>query len=462
MEIKFCGAAGTVTGSAHVIVLNDGFKILLDCGLFQGDDDEMEEKNKSWGFNPSEIDVMILSHAHIDHCGRIPKLVKDGFDGKIYCTHATKDLAGIMLMDSAHIQEQDAEYESRKSGRYVRPLYTEEDTIFCLSSFRGRHYGEWFNIHEGIDVLFQDAGHILGSASVVLSIQEGKKKTLIGFSGDIGRLNRPILKDPVPMIPVDYLICESTYGGQEHEDAPTENNKLLKIIFETCIENQGKLIIPAFSVGRTQELIFKMHMMAAQGKLPDIPVFVDSPLATSATEIFRKHPECFDEETFERIKKDSDPFGLEHLRFTKSVEESKKLNMRQDPCIIISASGMAQAGRIKHHIFNNIDKPQNTILIVGYCAPGTLGNTLMNQPEKVKIFGKEVTVKAKIESLTSMSAHADQSEIVDFLKNQDGSHVKLYLVHGERKKQHLFQLHLENIGYQHIFIPEYRQSMFLS
>lgn len=462
MEIKFCGAAGTVTGSAHLLTLDDGYKILLDCGLFQGDDDEVDEKNKRWGFNPEEVDALILSHAHIDHCGRIPKLVKDGFAGKIYCTNATKDLAGIMLMDSAHIQEQDAEYESKKRGHYIRPLYTEEDVIYCLPSFRGRRYEEWFSIRDGVEVIFKDAGHILGSASVTIAVQKGNKKTLIGFTGDIGRPNRPILKNPVPMEPVDFLICESTYGGQEHEDAPTENHKLLKIIFETCIEKQGKLIIPAFSVGRTQELIYKMHLMSAEGRLPEIPIFIDSPLATNATEIFRKHPECFDEETYERINLNTDPFGLEHLHFTKSVEESKKLNFRKEPCIIISASGMASAGRIKHHLLNNIGNPQNTVLIVGYCAPGTLGNTILQKPDKVKIFGKEIEVRADIESLNSMSAHGDQSEITDFLSNQNPANVKLFLVHGERNKQSVFEKHLKSIGYQHISIPNYGQSYVLS
>lgn len=456
MKIKFCGAAQTVTGSCHLLTLNDGAKILLDCGLYQGSEDDMEHFNKEWMFHPTEIDVLILSHAHIDHCGRIPKLVKDGFKGKIFCTHATRDLAVIMLMDSAHIQEKDAEYESRKTDKKVKPLYTSQDVRNALPLFVGIGYNKFFKVHPGVEVKFNDAGHILGSATVSLKIRMDEyHEKIFGFTGDIGRPNRPILKDPEHMPHCDYLICESTYGGERHPDMETSDNDFLRIILQTCVENKGKLIIPAFSVGRTQELVFKLDRFYSENKLPKIKVFVDSPLAVNATEIFKMHPECLDEEIHEYMRKNEDPFGFNTLTYVSEVEQSKRINDLKEPAIIISASGMAQAGRIKHHIFNNIEDSKNTILIVGYCAVGTLGEQLVKRPTEVKIFGKLLQVRANIEIMSSMSAHADHDEILDFLSNQDQSRLKkIFLVHGELKRQERLQQGLLAAGFKNIEIPD--------
>ncbi|MBP7822012.1 MAG: MBL fold metallo-hydrolase, partial [Saprospiraceae bacterium] len=350
MKIQFCGAAQEVTGSAHLITLDDGYKILLDCGLYQGGDDDMSQFNSEWLFDPSDINVLVLSHAHIDHCGRIPKLVKDGFKGNIYCTYATRDLSGILLMDSAQIQERDAEYINKvykKKGQSNRkkkePLYTLPDVTFAMQQFVSIGYERWFKIHDNVEVLFRDAGHILGSASVTLKIKEKGRQIMFGFTGDIGRPNRPILKDPIRMPRLDYVISESTYGDRVHLATPGEEEKFLKTLQHTCVDKRGKLIIPAFSVGRTQEVVYLMNKLYNEKKLPKIPVFVDSPLAVSATEIFLSHPECFDDELNNYMQKDDNPFGFKELQYIRKVEASKALNQINGPCIIISASGMANA-----------------------------------------------------------------------------------------------------------------------
>ena len=457
MQVKFCGAAGTVTGSAHLITFDDGFKLLLDCGLFQGDDDDSDRLNKHWGFDPRDVDALILTHAHIDHCGRIPKLVKDGFRGHIYCTEATRDLAAIMLYDSANIQEQDAIFLSKKLQKKIDPLYKTEDVMLSLFYFKGVRYDQWHHVHKKLKVKFLEAGHILGSASIVLEYQsEDGSFTHLGFTGDIGRPERPILKDPIPIPPVDYLICESTYGGRLHENTPTEDRHLREVIFDTCVANRGKLIIPAFSVGRTQELLYKLHNFYNEGALPNIPIYVDSPLATNATDIYRQHPECFDEETYKLLLESADPFGFEQVQFVRDIEASKALNYTEQACIIIAASGMASAGRVKHHLYHGIEKPENTVLMVGYCAPGTLGAFLVDKPEKVRIFNKELDVRARIETLNSMSAHGDENEMVDFLSLQDKEKLrKLFLVHGEKEGQDAFRERLEKEGYKTVLIPHY-------
>jgi metallo-beta-lactamase family protein len=454
MELKICGAAQTVTGSCHLLTLENGFKILLDCGLYQGHEDLLEDFNHQWYFNPAEIDVLILSHAHIDHCGRIPKLVKDGFKGSIYCTSATRDLTAIMLLDSAHIQESDAEYESRKFKKLIKPLYTQIEAKYCLRHFRCVEYDNWFHVNENVKVLFSDAGHILGSATVTLKIKEQNKETIFGFSGDIGRYNRPVLKDPFPMPELDYLICESTYGGKTHEETPESDEHFLKIILETCIKKRGKLIIPAFSIGRTQELLYRLDKLYSSGKIENVKVFVDSPLAMNATEIFIMHPECFDDEIFQFMQNDSNPFGWNNMEYVKSAEQSKLLNISEEPCIIIAASGMANAGRVKHHLFHQLHKSENTVLIVGYCAQGTLGQKLVDKPETVEIFHQEIRVRANIEVMSSMSAHADQPELLQFISNQDVSKLKkIFLVHGEIKKQEAFKTALLEKKYQSVEIP---------
>jgi metallo-beta-lactamase family protein len=455
MKLKICGAAQTVTGSCHLITLDDGFNILLDCGLYQGQEDEFDNFNQQWLFNPSEIDVLVLSHAHIDHAGRIPKLVKDGFNGKIYCTSATRDLSAIMLLDSAHIQETDAKYEAKKKHKNITPLYTEQDAKKCLNQFICIEYNNWFSLLPNIELMFTDAGHILGSSAVTLKIKEYNREIMFGFSGDIGRYDRPILKDPEKMPVLDYLICESTYGGKKHEETPESDEHFLQIIRDTCINNNGKVIIPAFSVGRTQELLYRLDKLYTQGKLGNIPVYVDSPLAINATEIFVIHPECFDDEMHQFLATDSNPFGWNNMKYVRTTEESKKLNNSEEACIIIASSGMANAGRVKHHIANQIEDAANTILIVGYCANGTLGQQLIQKPATVKIYGDEKTVRANIEVLSSFSAHADEPELLRFLSNQDVNKLKkIFLVHGEPKRQQAFKSTLLANLYSSIEIPE--------
>jgi metallo-beta-lactamase family protein len=461
MKLKFCGAARTVTGSCHLLTLDNGFTILLDCGMYQGREDEFGEFNSNWLFEPDKIDLLVVSHAHIDHIGRIPKLVKDGFDGNIVCTHATRDLAAIMLLDSAAIQEKDAIWANEKNAsrgitEIEEPLYTTDDARFCMPFFSGYNYDRWYLIAPGVEVYFADAGHILGSASVTLKItrQDGTE-TYVGFTGDTGRWNRPIIKDPVQMPLVDFLISESTYGGESHDELPGDLNHLLEIVNETCVRNKGKVIIPAFSVGRTQEIVYMLDKLESSGKLPRIPVYVDSPLAVNATDIFTMHPECFDAEITDYLSHNDNPFGFNSLTYTRTVEESKALNAKNNPCIIISASGMANAGRIRHHIFNNIEDADNTILIVGYCSEGTLGSRLREFPDTVRIFGKELVVRAGIKIIDGLSGHADQAEMLKFLDNQDRSKVKkLFLVHGEYERQQKMQGALKGAGFSNIFIPE--------
>ncbi len=459
MKVKFCGAARQVTGSAHLITLDDGFKILLDCGLYQGNDDEMEDFNSTWKFNPNEINCVILSHSHIDHCGRLPKLIKDGYKGPIYSTHATRSLCAIMLLDSAFIQERDAAYWNKKhknKKKYREPLYDKNHVKTTMDRFISYGYGRTFEIYPDVKATFRDAGHILGSASVHMRIKDKNGDEIkVGFSGDIGRPNRPILRDPQIMDPVDYLICESTYGDKEHGAAPMEVEKLLRIIHETCAVKKGKLIIPAFSVGRTQEIVYIMDQLETAGRLPRIPVYVDSPLAVNATTIFGSHPECYDAELSSYILKDPNPFGFGNLTYIKEVNQSKRLNNSDKPCIIVSASGMANAGRVKHHIFNNIENPRTTILIVGYCAPGTPGAALRDGVDELKLYGVKKKVKAEVATMDSFSAHADRSEMHEFISNQRKQVKKIFLVHGEIERQESFRKYLGERGFHGMVdIPE--------
>ena len=463
MDIKFCGAAREVTGSAHLITLKNGFKILLDCGLYQGSSKHMKDFNNNWLFRPPNIDVVILSHAHIDHSGRLPKLIKDGFEGTIYSTHATRSLCAIMLLDSAKIQERDAEYANKWRKRHgkkgkKKPLYKTEHVKKTMDRFKTTGYNQWFSVHPDVEVVFKDAGHILGSASVTLRIREGKKTTTIGFTGDIGRPERPILRDPQPMPKADYIISESTYGDRVHEEAPGEKEKLLKIIKQTCVKKKGKLIIPAFSVGRTQEIVYMLDTLSSAGRLPRIPVFVDSPLAVNATEVFGIHPECYDDDLNEYLLTDKDAFGFRNLHYIRSVEDSKALNTIKGPAIIISASGMMNAGRVKHHLFNNIENPKATFLIVGYCAEGTPGAELRNGVPEIYLFGEIKKVKANIEIMDSFSAHGDKDEMLDFLSNQRKSNKRLFLVHGDYDVQQSFRTMLQKAGFKDIVIPKLGQS----
>lgn len=463
MKLKFCGAAQTVTGSSHLLTTDDGVNILLDCGLYQGNDPDFDDFNHEWSFNPKDIDVLVLSHSHIDHAGRIPKLVRDGFTGNIIATSATLDLCSIMLLDSGFIQEKDNEWVNKKRLRKglpaVPPLYTVIDAQRAMTQFVGIGYGRWFSIAKNVEVQFNDAGHILGSANVTLRIQQadGSQKH-VGFTGDIGRPDRPILRDPQPMPPCDYLLCESTYGGQEHQGMPSDEADLLRIIKKTCVEKRGKLIIPAFSVGRTQEIVYMMDRLETAGKLPSVPVYVDSPLAVDATDIFAMHPECYDMDILEYMRTDPNPFGFRKLKYIKKAEDSKAINDSKEPCVIISASGMMQAGRVKHHLNNNIENPNNTILVVGFCAANTLGRRISDRAESVKIFGKEKQVRAEVVIMGSFSAHGDQQEMLDFLQCQDKSKLKkIFLVHGEIDRQSLFKDAILKDGFKGVEIPELDQ-----
>lgn len=461
MEIKFAGAAQMVTGSAHLLTLDNGFRILLDCGLAQGKGKHIWDINNTWHFDPKTIDCMVLSHAHIDHSGRIPQLVKEGFSGPIHATHATRSLCSIMLLDSAKIQESDVRWYNNKmrkkrkktSQSFRMPLYTSEDVAPALDLFEGHGYNKWFHIHPEVEVCFRDQGHILGSASVTLKIKEGDKYTYFGFTGDIGRPDRPILRDPVQMPEVDYLICESTYGDKEHETPPQQSETFLSIVNEVCCENKGRLIIPAFSIGRTQEIVFMLDQLETNGLLPKIKVYVDSPLAVNATSIYGTHPECYDDALNEYMLEDPNPFGFNDLTYIRDVAESKALNGRNEPCIIISSSGMMNAGRVKHHLFNNIENPNATFLIVGYCSPDTPGGMLKNGIEEIKLFGKKKKVLASVKTMDSFSAHADRKEMVDFISNQKRLK-KIFLVHGELDTQEKFKTYLNDAGYEKVYIPK--------
>ncbi|MBL7797268.1 MAG: MBL fold metallo-hydrolase [Saprospiraceae bacterium] len=462
MKIKFCGAAREVTGSSHLITLEDNFRILLDCGLYQGGDaDEaghaMEDFNDKWQYSPRDIDCLILSHAHIDHTGRVPKLMADGFRGHIYATHATRDLCSIMLLDSARIQESDAFYKNKhrqQNEPEKKPLYVVEDVRRALEHFTSYNYEQWFQVHPNVRVMFRDAGHILGSASVTLEIKEGGRTIRFGFTGDIGRPHRPILGDPLPMPEVDYLICESTYGDREHESAPNEIDHFVHVVHHTCVEKKGKLIIPAFSVGRTQEIVYMLDQLHHAGKLPRVPVYVDSPLAVNATEVFINHPECFDHQLHQYMLENEDPFGFNGLQYIRSVEASKQLNASHKPCIIISASGMMNAGRVKHHLFNNMESKRNTFLMVGYCSPDTPGGKLREGAKSLYLFGQNKQVLADVEIMDSFSAHGDRQEMLDFLRNQQKSLKKLWLVHGTMDRQEKWRDFLNQNGFAQVEIPE--------
>lgn len=458
MQIQFIGAARTVTGSMHYIQVN-GLKFLLDCGMIQGKRKDSFEANRKFDlFNPDEIDFLILSHAHIDHAGNLPNLIKHGFKGDIYCTHATKDLASILLKDSAHIQEKDVEFVNKRRRKQNKnlfePLYTQQDVDETIKHFYGINYHREFEVSPEIKLTFFDAGHILGSAITLLDIKENGRIMRFGFSGDLGRPNLPIIKDPEKIPDVDFFICESTYGGRFHSDISGTQEKLAGII-KKAIDRKGKIIVPSFSVGRTQELLYTFHEMFEKGLAPRIPVYVDSPLSVNTTEIYRKHTECFDYETQQYLINNDDPFGFQKLTFITEVEESKELNSLDGPMMILSASGMAEAGRILHHLANNIENPNNIILMVGYCAENTLGRKLIEKEPEVTIFGEEKKVKAEVIVMNSLSAHADSNELIEYCDKLDKSRVqKFFIVHGDYDQQQKFSDRLKTTGFKDIYIPE--------
>jgi metallo-beta-lactamase family protein len=436
MKLKFCGAAGTTTGSQHLLEIN-GQRILLDCGLYQGSRKHAYEVNCGFPhFDPASIDLVILSHAHIDHSGNLPNLSVKGFTGNIYATHATRDLCQIMLADCARIQENDIEWlnkHRKKEGLEPATLtYTEQDAERCLRQFVTVGYDRPLVVADGVSVTFIDAGHILGSAQVLLEVDDksdGKSKRFL-FTGDVGRGSNEVLRDPVPVPDVDFLLMESTYGGREHEAPPGLDLHFAEIIRQ-AVHRGGKILIPAFAVERTQQLLFVLHDLFERGEIPDIPVYVDSPLAVSATEIYRLHPDSFNQEVYESLFEKENPFGFENLTLVRTVNGSKALNKIPGVAIIISASGMCEAGRILHHLKNNIADPKTTILFVGYCADNTLGRRIRDHEREVPILGDRYKVRAKIEIIDSFSGHADHSELLDYFQRITGPKQRVWLVHGE-------------------------------
>lgn len=438
MHLSFHGAARGVTGSRHLLDVN-GTRILLDCGLFQGRREESNRRNREFGFDSKSVHAVVLSHAHIDHSGALPSLVKQGFRGPIYATPASVDLGKVMLEDSAHIHERDVEIVSRREGRTIEPIYTTEDARQAGKQFRGVEYWRSFEVADGIRVTLHEAGHMLGSAIVRLELSEkGKKRTLI-FSGDYGRSAIPILRNPEFLEDADALVVESTYGNRRHP--PEENlEKELEGLVRRIVDRKGKLIVPAFSVGRTQHLTYLLNNLVESGRLPSLPVFVDSPLAKEATEIFRKHPECYNAEAQAKIasEPDHDPLMFRRLHYTRTPEESKKLNDYAEPCMIISASGMCESGRILHHLFHHGQSERNCIVFVGYQAEGTLGRRILDGQRHVKIYGKEADIRAEVIRFEGLSAHADRGGLESFVSATRGTLRDAFVVHGEPEQSEAF------------------------
>jgi metallo-beta-lactamase family protein len=459
MKIAFHGAARTVTGSKHLITLSNGRKYLLDCGMFQGMGKDTDAMNRFWGFKPEEVKALILSHAHIDHSGLIPKLVKDGFEGKVYCTPATKELSAVLLEDSAGIQENEVKYENKQRAAqgmpYLHPLYTTDDALSAIDRFVQVDYGQWYKVDEYLEIMYTDAGHIIGSAAVHLKLKENGAVRRISFSGDVGRYRDVILKSPDVFPQAEVILLESTYGNSLHDMQVTTPDQLLHWIEKACLQKKGKLIIPAFSVGRTQELLYALNQLELERRLPDLPYFLDSPLSVDATQIVKRYPAYFNKTIQKVLAVDEDPFGFKGLKMVKSVEESKLLNYHNGPMVIISASGMADAGRVKHHISNNIENTRNTILFTGYCEPHSVGGKLMSGRREIKLFGMVHEVHAEIASIRSMSAHGDYEDLCQFLACQDPKQVKrLFLVHGEYDVQSAFQQRLLKKGFTDVEVPE--------
>lgn len=467
MNITFHGAARTVTGSKHLIKLKNGKQILLDCGMFQGLGRETDTLNQSLGFDATQVTHMLLSHAHIDHTGLIPKFVREGYTGKIYCTNGTKDLTAVLLEDSGKIQVDDVKFINKKRAKQhlppIDPLYNLDDVANAIPRLTEVAYDTWTRIDDDIEVFYADAGHIIGSASVHVRITEDGKTEQISFSGDVGRYRDIILKSPETFPQADYIIIESTYGDSLHSDVFNTPEQLLEYVNKTCVEKKGKLIIPAFSVGRTQELLYFLNELYNEGALPKIPVYVDSPLSYEATQVVKNHPEGFNPRLKKLLETDSDPFDFPGLTFIANVDESKALNDNNNPMVIISASGMADAGRVQHHILNNINGKQNTILLVGYCEPHSLGGQLMRGAKEVRIFGDEYKVIAEIGSIRSMSAHGDYDDLSQFLSCQNSTDVKqLFIVHGEYDVQQHFQSRLLKKGFKDVQIPDLHETFNLS
>ncbi len=460
MKLTFHGAARTVTGSAHLLQVN-GRSILFDCGLHQGKRKEAFARNRELQIPADSLDTVLLSHAHIDHSGNLPTLYRRGFRGTIYATSATCDLCSVMLPDAGHLQEQDVEFVNKKRkalGKYpFEPLYTVEDAKAVIPYFQGISYEQPFRIDEHLEVVYHDAGHILGSAMVEVRVTaEGRLRRII-YSGDIGRPAQPILRDPWPLTSNDILIMETTYGGRRHEGTERIREKLLPLL-EKTVAQRSKIVIPSFSVGRTQHLVYLLHELWQEGRLPSMPVFVDSPLSVNATEVFRRHPECYDEETLALLARREDPFGFARLVYIHDIEESKALNDRPGPMVIISASGMCEGGRVLHHLANTIGDARNTILIIGYQAENTLGRHLVEKQPEVKIYGEKYALKATVETINAFSAHADQQELLDWMLGA-GAHLgTIFLVHGEETQSLAFLKELTARGFKNVILPHLGQT----
>lgn len=469
MDITFHGAAQTVTGSQHLLTVN-GHRILLDCGLYQGSRQEAFLRNRTFLFEPGKLDALILSHAHIDHAGNIPSLVKKGYHGPIYCTPPTHDLCQYMLCDSGRIQETDAEYAVKRAFRRgevveIEPLYTEDDAKAALKHFTPRRYHTPFEVVPGVQATFFNAGHILGSAMVVLDIEErgangGVRQYRLAFSGDIGRKNLPILRDPEFLQDIDYLIMESTYGTKNHRP-PEEAFQEFSTLVQQTIERGGRVIIPSFAVGRSQELVYELHKLIQAGVIPPIPVYVDSPLAVDASSVFRKHPEEFDEETqkFIRAGRIDDVFGFKSLKYTRAVEESKAINDQKGPMVVISASGMCEAGRILHHLRNNIENKNNTILIVSWQAPDTLGRRIAERVPQVKIFGDLYHLKAQVATINGYSGHAGRDLLVQWAGALKPRLKQTFLVHGEPTSSAALAASLQADGHAEVYLPKLHETV---
>ena len=458
MKLSFHGGARTVTGSKHLVTLDNGLQILLDCGLFQGMGRETDSLNENFGFDPKSISYLLLSHAHIDHSGLIPKLVKEGFKGKICCTAATKDLTEILLYDSAEIQTYETEYINKRREKAklppYEPLYTTDDVAASLQLFETYEYNEWFALTEDVDVLFTNTGHLVGSAAINLKIKEGDEEIKLFFSGDVGRYRSVLLQPPAEFPQADYIILESTYGDKRHDLTFNNIETLLQHIKETCVKREGQLVIPAFSVGRTQEVLYALNQLSLEKRLPELNYFVDSPLSLKATEVIKKYGADFSERLQQVLSIDDDPFHFPGLKYVESVEDSKKLTDHEGPCVIISASGTADAGRVRHHINSCIEKPNCKILIVGYCGTQSLGGQLLGGAKEVEIFGDPCEVKAQVDKMSGMSAHGDCDDLNQYLSCQDAEKVKgVFLVHGEYTVQQEFSAKLERKEFKKIEIP---------
>lgn len=464
MKIDFLGATTEVTGSKFLLTTVKGAKILLDCGMYQGKGLETDRMNRDLGFDPKNIDFIVLSHAHIDHSGLIPYVIKLGFKGKIFCTPATRDLCAIMLPDSGRIQETDTTQFNKKRAFQklppVEPIYTMKDAVSSMRQFVSIPYNLPFAITPDFQIEFINTGHMLGSSAIYITFKEGRKKKTLCYTGDIGRYNKTILPDPEPFPQADYIITESTYGDRLHTTIQQAEHDLMMVIKDACAQRKGKLIIPSFAIGRTQEIVYALQTLENEKNLPNVEIFIDSPLAVAATDVFRLHSDSFNDDMQEYIKTDPDPFGFQKVHYIRSIADSKKLNSYNRPCIIISASGMMEAGRVKHHLANNIENPKTTILSVGYCSPTTLGAKIMRGDKEVSIFGVKYKVKAILASIEAFSGHADYSELIKYLSCQKKKKVQnIFIVHGEDSSREAYSHHLSDAGFERNYVPKFRESI---